>query len=79
MYAYLDAQLSLLNLKSNMDRFIAASSKCRCATSDHLKSNMDRFIEWTDTKWHSTRQDLKSNMDRFIERNPKKAEKISAL
>ena len=34
-----------VNLKSNMDRFIAVSDKGACDRGCNLKSNMDRFIE----------------------------------
>ena len=40
-----DLQYDLLNLKSNMDRFIALTSFTDALTNVHLKSNMDRFID----------------------------------
>ena len=34
----------ILNLKSNMDRFIGSAAPRVQGTRSHLKSNMDRFI-----------------------------------
>ena len=36
---------SVVNLKSNMDRFIESCTKLHTSRNGHLKSNMDRFIE----------------------------------
>ena len=35
---------SVVNLKSNMDRFIESCTKLHTSRNGHLKSNMDRFI-----------------------------------
>ncbi len=39
-----DKALDLLNLKSNMDRFIGLGLYLHFNSDDNLKSNMDRFI-----------------------------------
>ena len=55
-----------LNLKSNMDRFIAQGYQSFEYKILNLKSNMDRFIEFQNHKEKVPLRDLKSNMDRFI-------------
>ena len=55
-----------INLKSNMDRFIAESKIKMYCQFLNLKSNMDRFIARTLICIHIALSDLKSNMDRFI-------------
>ena len=55
-----------INLKSNMDRFIADNQSTQAARRLHLKSNMDRFIVSSLTPGNKTDFNLKSNMDRFI-------------
>ena len=37
---------SVVNLKSNMDRFIESCTKLHTSRNGHLKSNMDRFIDF---------------------------------
>ena len=57
----------MINLKSNMDRFIGRLLFPLMTLSNYLKSNMDRFIGLNNFSQYPIRQDLKSNMDRFIE------------
>ena len=40
-------EIAFINLKSNMDRFIASVARTVVAGITYLKSNMDRFIENT--------------------------------
>ena len=58
--------LKILNLKSNMDRFIAMSPNSFDNRFIDLKSNMDRFIDELMKQGVIIHADLKSNMDRFI-------------
>ena len=58
---------SHVNLKSNMDRFIAKTALFLLLLIPHLKSNMDRFIENIAEYQSMFAKYLKSNMDRFIE------------
>ena len=56
----------LMNLKSNMDRFIALQGNQADVSQCYLKSNMDRFIASAQYKETNGDVNLKSNMDRFI-------------
>ena len=55
-----------IDLKSNMDRFIANPRTKMITEGKYLKSNMDRFIATDLDAITSTNENLKSNMDRFI-------------
>ena len=55
-----------LNLKSNMDRFIATYPDSIGISVPRLKSNMDRFIVLRFCNRRDVIVCLKSNMDRFI-------------
>ena len=58
--------INLLNLKSNIDRFIENTTSCTEHIYLNLKSNMDRFIGLVSNTLVSVIRYLKSNMDRFI-------------
>ncbi len=59
--------LWVIDLKSNMDRFIGLKLKQDFRAYKYLKSNMDRFIANFPSLSATTALYLKSNMDRFIE------------
>ena len=58
--------LKIVDLKSNMDRFIGIGKSFKTKHQKHLKSNMDRFIVSTAISSIQSDVNLKSNMDRFI-------------
>ena len=59
--------LRIIDLKSNMDRFIEYYNLQTQDNHQHLKSNMDRFIA-APLYYRAIRDlNLKSNMDRFID------------
>ena len=55
-----------IDLKSNMDRFIAHHHAQGNSLVGYLKSNMDRFIVSRADFTACIKKYLKSNMDRFI-------------
>ncbi len=61
--------MSMLCLKSNMDRFIVFVGDYVRGKKICLKSNMDRFIGNFSRRKSFRRFCLKSNMDRFIAAN----------
>ena len=56
----------MINLKSNMDRFIECKLFFLHSAHFYLKSNMDRFIGKRKRNKNAEFDNLKSNMDRFI-------------
>ena len=65
-FAFTNPRTKMINLKSNMDRFIVETSFFFICSRFHLKSNMDRFIVFPCSFRTQKKCHLKSNMDRFI-------------